>query len=163
MGDTLKYVIANADKIKELSNSFLGFFMSIGLLVAIGAIVWYLVKHSKDTAKTTSEALNSVKDAVNSLKEAFVVQNSAMLSMQEEIKETKKMITDHHNALLNHTGATSIVDERTKSVKEICADTNNKVDDIHRRMATTEHITGLQKEVTDMGKHVAVAVARMEG
>lgn len=154
------------DKLKELAElvPVLEKFVNLGLavIIALGAvaglvyIVWFVMAKLNQTIQANA-------DAISGLKETLTLNTAEMLSTRNMVAETRDLLHTHHNSLGTHNTLATVMDERSKSVKEICCDTNNKVDELGRTVATAQHISSLQKEVADLGKNVAVACAKMEG
>lgn len=146
------YLVENAEKVKELANVFLGTLATVGLLVLIGWLGYRALEMFKvELAQFKDEIKVSVDNntqAMHGVKEALILFGGKIDCVQAVVG----ILPEHH--------------ERSKSIKEICCDTNDTLEDIHRAMenvATKADISDLDRLVTNMEREVAVATAHMKG
>ena len=121
------------DKLKELAElvPVLEKFVNLGLavIIALGAvaglvyIVWFVMAKLNQTIQANA-------DAISGLKETLTLNTAEMLNTRNMVAETRDLLHSHHASLGNHNTLATVMDERAKSVKEICYDTNDKVDEI---------------------------------
>ncbi len=162
MVELLKNITELVPMLEKFINLGLSVIIALGAVAGLVYIVWYVLTKLNQTIQDNAEAINS-------LKETLIANTNELTYTRKLAIETRDLLHSHHKALSEHDTLANVMDERAKSVKEICCDTNDKVDEINKHMATAAHITSLQKDIADVnrtvaevGKTVAITCARVE-
>lgn len=162
MVELLKNLTDLVPMIEKFINLGLSVIIALGAVAGLVYIVWYVMSKLNQTIQDNAEAINSLKDTLTA--------NTNELTYTSKLAiETRDLLHAHHKTLSEHDTLANVMDERSKSVKEICNDTHDKVDEINKHMATASHIISLQKDIADVnrtvaevGKTVAITCARVE-
>ena len=155
----LVYLLENAEKIKELSNIFIGAFMSLGLLILLGVVVYFGFKVVKDfrtslqqavadSAAVNKQALDGVIGAVTELRET-------MISFRSEISHSNTIVVQTREAIITHHADHQGHNERSHSIKEIATSTYETAQELLREAAKTKDTDEIKSAVHAVANHLA--------
>jgi len=146
--------------LERAANVGVPIFLCLVILGVLLAVLWYGKNHieAKDQATSdivrqmTTEFSTTMRENVSTLKEV----NQSLVVMQAEVRANNNKVDRVIEMLSAH-------DERSHSVKEICCDTNDTLEETRREQATKDDIATIQSTINQVNLGVNTLVAKTAG